>query len=177
MQRHLDLDWPERCEYVAHITKYVPPEVRLIPDILALVAEYGTSFILTWTYPTWVMHDFCPWRDIHQFIHLDFFAPWAKHISGLATVNVGYVLIDLLSDRTWHVRSPSAIALSRAHDPHDAATFKTKLPRDAYVIKDMALRGDSAIKNTMRECQDPIALAHHEVFPINGQVSFRSDIF
>jgi hypothetical protein len=87
------------------------------------------------------------------------------------------MLIDLLSNHKWYVRSKSSIALSRAYDHVAISTFKTELPPDAYVIYDMSLYGEAAIKNTMRECQDPIALAHHVQIPLTGCVTFMPDVF
>lgn len=173
-----NLTWPARSEWITRISRYMPPEAHLISDLLAIIAEYGTSFILTWKISRdHIMCDFCPWRDIKSFNRSNFSTPWCNRISGLATINTGTILIDLLSDHTWHIRSVPAMALSRAHSKYDSEHFKTTFPRDAYIIYDMTLHGDEAIKNNMSECQDPIALGHHHEYPTAGHVTFRSDIF
>lgn len=172
-----NLAWPARAEWIARLADHMPPEARLIPDLLALVAEYGASFLLTWKPTGCIDHEFCPWRDIKPFSRIEFFVPWAEHISGIATMVLDRTIVDQLSDHTWHFRSPTASALSRAHDPSSSAHFKTELPRDAYVIYDMALHGAAAIKNTMCECQDPIALGVHDEHARLARITFRSDIF
>lgn len=183
MDTRWGLVWPARVEWIARINSRMPTESRLIPDILLLIVEYGSSFILTWISNSnsilgdqYTQQQFCPWRDISQFSRINMFSPWAEHISGIATVHFNHYMIDLLSDYTWHART-AASALSRAHDQYDWKNFKTKLPRDAYVIYDMSLHGAAAIKNTMAECRDPIALAHHTQYSITGRISFQSDIF
>lgn len=177
-----DIIWPGRSEWIAHIDSHIPSSSGLIPDLLILIAEYGASVILTWTpgpiTGSLIMNDFCSWRDIYPFnTNVDFYAPWIRHISGIASIRIGQTIIDLLSDHTWHYRTPRVVALSISRDQYESKHFKTTLPRDAYVIYDMSLSGDAAIKNSMVDCQNPIAIAHHVASPAIGRVTFRSDIF